>query len=44
MTAHGSDREVEAAPAPVIRMIGSTGGVCLGDSCSLESFIDDDPA
>jgi hypothetical protein len=38
------DDEVEAASAPVFRMIGKTGGLCLDDSCSIEQYLDPEPA
>ena len=39
-----SDSEVEAAPAPIFRMIGKSGGLCLDDSCSIEQYLDPEPA
>jgi hypothetical protein len=42
-TSTTTDTDLEpAAPAPVIRMLGGMGGFCMDDSCSLESFLEDD--
>lgn len=39
-----TDSDLEAAPAPVFRMIGKSGGLCLDDSCSIEQYLDTEPA
>ena len=44
ISVEATDSTIEAAPAPVFRMIGKTGGVCLDDSCSIEQYLDPEPA